>query len=687
MDKPKISLVELFSGVGFQRMGMENCDLYNIESVATCDMDNYAVIAYAAIHCGMTQEMVDTYGYPSREEMAQDLIKLNMGYDFKKQKKYDWYKKAKGKDQFLNKVWLACKLSNNLGDISCVMELPKCNMMTYSFPCFVEGTLVLTQDGYKEIQEVEVGDQVLTHTNNWQSVTKTMTNEADKLIKIHCMPSEDIYCTPNHPFYVRLKKQIYKQETRGMIRAFEDPEWVEAKNLSSSYYIGMAINQKGELPNWDGFEKNTTWGHTEHVNTLSELFPMEEFWYVIGRYIADGWTRPNSGIIICSNDFKIGQIITRLDILGWNYNIAKEKTVNKICIPFQEIGKYCERFGKGAANKHLGNDILNLPKKQLTAFLEGYLDGDGCFSQDKFKITSVSRILIYETVQCIAKAYHSPCSVYFTRRPNTTVIEGRTVNQKDTYSINFKNTRSTSDKAFYENGYIWYPIHDIAEEEYKGLVYNLEVENDNSYQVQNVIAHNCTDLSIAGAQAGMEVGTRSGLVYEVLRLLRASHKPEYLLMENVDALTSKKFKAKWDLIVDELSELGYNTYYKVLNGKECGIPQNRKRVFGLSIRKDIDTETFTFPTPFDNGKRLKDILLPSEEVDEKYYIENDRSKKLIEDLIANGSLKWIDEELCTPNGEPFEEGIAFTPKSKEQIESEQERWEFGNEKTDDTDEQ
>ena len=136
----------------------------------------------------------------------------------------------------------------------------------------------------------------------------------------------------------------------------------------------------------------------------------------------------------------------------------------------------------------------------------------------------------------------------------------------------------------------------------------------------------CTDLSISGNQAGMHKGlTRSGLVYEVTRLLEVAlnkgNPPKYLLMENVDALVSKKFKPTFDALVEWFDEHGYNTYWQILNAKDHGVPQNRKRVFALHIRKDIDNGKFTFPKPYDNGIRLRDIL--DKNVDEKYYLSKE----------------------------------------------------------------
>lgn len=133
----------------------------------------------------------------------------------------------------------------------------------------------------------------------------------------------------------------------------------------------------------------------------------------------------------------------------------------------------------------------------------------------------------------------------------------------------------------------------------------------------------CQSVSVSGKQEGIIKGkTRSGLLYEVQRLLEKADKmlalPKYLMLENVKNLVGKKFKPQFDEWVAWLDELGYNTYWRVLNAKDYGVPQNRERVFAISIRKDIDDGKFEFPQPFDNGVRLKDVL--EDNVDEKYYL-------------------------------------------------------------------
>jgi DNA (cytosine-5)-methyltransferase 1 len=124
--------------------------------------------------------------------------------------------------------------------------------------------------------------------------------------------------------------------------------------------------------------------------------------------------------------------------------------------------------------------------------------------------------------------------------------------------------------------------------------------------------------------------TRSSLLVEYLRVIRAN-KPNFGMYENVKNIVGKQFRdTTFKLFEDELHEYGYNTYWKVLNAKDFGIPQNRERVYLIFIKKDLDNGKFVFPEGFDNGIRLKDVL--EDKVDEKYYISDDKVQKFLENL-------------------------------------------------------
>ena len=148
----------------------------------------------------------------------------------------------------------------------------------------------------------------------------------------------------------------------------------------------------------------------------------------------------------------------------------------------------------------------------------------------------------------------------------------------------------------------------------------------------------CQDFSVAGRLQGIEDSegnrTRSGLLLEVERLLNIAkvhnELPKFLFFENVKNLVGKKFKPFFDKWLDYLDSLGYNNYAKVLNAKDYGVPQNRERIFVISIRKDIDKNGYQFPEPFDNGIRLKHIL--EENVAENYYLREELQQKFLQQI-------------------------------------------------------
>lgn len=159
----------------------------------------------------------------------------------------------------------------------------------------------------------------------------------------------------------------------------------------------------------------------------------------------------------------------------------------------------------------------------------------------------------------------------------------------------------------------------------------------------------CQDISLNGKQKGFtnEDGTltRSGLFFEALKIIEDTQ-PKIAIAENVKALTGKKFKAEFKIVLDSLNEAGYKNYWAVLNAKDYGIPQNRERVFIISIRYDID-HGFHFPAKYELKLRLKNLLEDS--VDEKYYL----SDKMIDVILSSGTKSYyykpeIDLEIARP---------------------------------------
>lgn len=113
---------------------------------------------------------------------------------------------------------------------------------------------------------------------------------------------------------------------------------------------------------------------------------------------------------------------------------------------------------------------------------------------------------------------------------------------------------------------------------------------------------------------------------EWLRFLREKT-PRFAIYENVKNIVGIRFRPTFDLFIKELEDYGYNVYWKVLNAKHYGIPQNRERVYCVIIRKDLDNRTFRFPSPIPLKNALVDLL--EDEVDERYYLSDEKVAAMI----------------------------------------------------------
>lgn len=526
----------------------------------------------------------------------------------------------------------------NYGDISKIdwSQVPDFELFTYSSPCFVAGTLVMTKDGLKKIEDITCDDFVLTHNNKYEQVIELMEkNHKGQLYNIKVMASDSINCTGNHPFYVR---EMYRKGHKA-IRTFKDPVWKQAQDLTKKDYLGVAINTESKFPEWNGVDI-----HGQNINILQHLFENNNFWYLIGRYVGDGCiykriennkVRTHEFIISFNgkNEKDKETLINSIENCGFSYRVSNiEKPAPTIRIDSKELCIFVERYGKYASGKKIDGETINLPIEYLKSFVEGYLASDGSYIEKTklYKINSVSKELIYGVAQCIAKVYKMPYKIYYQKRAEKHIIEGRVVNQAPQWQICWKTENAKQDHAFYENGYIWCPIRSIETFDTDCEVYNLEVENDHSYTANGCIVKNCTDFSNAGLQAGGEEGsgTRSSLLWECRKTILAK-KPKYLMFENVKALVSDKFFYLFNKWCKELESYGYVNYYQVLNAKDYGVPQNRERIFMISILKTEDEPDpyYEFPKPIKLKKIVENIL--EDDVDEKYYMSKENTDKYI----------------------------------------------------------
>lgn len=346
-------------------------------------------------------------------------------------------------------------------------------------PCFPKDTLVMTNEGYKKIQDISIGDLVLTHTNSYKYVAKTMMNTSNEFNTIKGIGFFNITSTSNHPYLIRRRTKIKPRE-------YSNPMWIQAKDVIKSDMVCLPINTINNVPKYKSLPTNN-----------------EDFWWIIGRYIGYGWCeyyehpRNEKRTIICcdkTTNKELNEIISKVKNL-FNYRYVEEDTVYKLFIQNNDIFEFLQRFGKYANKKHLTKDIFDLPINLLNSFLNGYISADGYIDKQGYcNIKTVSYELANGIIQCVAKVYHINCST-FVIPSSTSNIKGRKVNNKEKYIVIFKNKSQPKDKCFFDkkNNCLWCYVKNncIDKSKENKNVYNLSVIDDNTYTVNNMAVHNC----------------------------------------------------------------------------------------------------------------------------------------------------------------------------------------------------
>ena len=525
--------IDWFAGIGGFRRGLE---LAGHECVGFCEYDPYAVASYTAMHL-ITKEQAHYLKSLSLKQRQKEILK----------------------EEYRNGEWYAKDITEVRG-----ADIPEADIWCGGFPCFVKGTSVITSKGIVPIEQIKEGDYVLTHTDSFRKVLCTMEHEANNIYSLKVQGSLETNVTGNHRFYVRYKSKAWNISRREWDVVWSVPEWKEVQDFNGKEFIKFPKNCLSE--NKYNFTENELW--------------------LIGRYVADGYLRDyqrkdkNSrakGIIFCIGNSKKAEFEKHL-----NKKPAEElKGCCKYYYYDEKLFKACSDCGRGAENKIVPFYILNLPGKLLKCFLDGYMSGDGCFTNGYYKISTVSRRLVLSLAQVINKVYNVPYSIYHTPKAGKHIIEGREVSQHDVYELRFDVTAHKQDHGKVIDGDLWMPVKNIAKTDKKETVYNMEVENDNSYTANGLAAHNCQDISVAGKQSGLK-GERSNLFFQFVRCLKEKEegdRPEWVILENVKNLLS--INQGWDFarVLFALGKAGYNCSWQVFNSKDHGVPQNRERVY------------------------------------------------------------------------------------------------------------
>ena len=391
--------------------------------------------------------------------------------------------------------------------------------MIISFPpCFVAGTKVMTFDGEKSIEDVKIGDYVLTHKGRYKRVLDTMQKPTNKTVVVKAENLGTVECTPNHPFYIQNISSKFEQDKGKTcrVRNVTNFEWLPPTSFTANKakgsnhyiektYLTSVVDDCREIPKYDGVTIGINGFEEKHTYALnvSDI----DFWYIIGRWVGDGWFYYKNidnekrlyGAIICCGKTETDELKERLDKAGFHYYLGHEKTTDRFEIYNKELALYLTQFGKGAESKFIPGFVTRLPDVLANSFLNGYMDADGyCNKNGVCSFYTISPNLAYGLKYMINKYYNVACSIRCEKNRN--VIEGRVCNAKHIYSGVFrKDKRKQTHYINYDN-YILAPFISVTEKESPTTVYNLSVEDDESYTANGVVVHNCTHLAVSGAR-------------------------------------------------------------------------------------------------------------------------------------------------------------------------------------------
>lgn len=430
------------------------------------------------------------------------------------------------------------------------------------FPCFVAGTMVLTMQGHIPIEDVREGDLVLTHLGRWRRVTATMVRDDAPVREIKAQGVPGVVCTDEHPFYSRARGRKWDNDRRSYDRVCADPEWMDAKDIGKAHYLA------------------------EVLPPVMDDDRTEAFWWLVGWYLAEGWTidRDHGGrVILCAKEgAEADEVAKRIEAAGFHGTRSTEHTVVKFHICRNEFYDFLQPFGRYSHGKRVPGFVLQLPQEKAKAVLDGYLAGDGHHEQYRkgdgsvHSASTVNKALALGMAALVHRAYGVVASVTYTRKAPTCVIEGRTVNQRGAYTLTMAERNRS---AFIEGDYGWKLVrsnkpHGVA------TVYNLSVEEDESYTADGAVVHNCTSFSLAGKQkAGDDERNKWPDTIRVIRQVQ----PRYAFLENVPGLLSGGH-GYFGTVLGDLASSGYHATWSCLPAAAVRAPHRRDRLWILATR-------------------------------------------------------------------------------------------------------
>lgn len=437
-------------------------------------------------------------------------------------------------------------------------------------PCLLEDEPILTNEGYVPIANIKRGDQVLTHKGNFERVKDLGSKKySGELVKLNLKyRAEPLQLTPEHPVLT----------ARG---------WVEAGDIKSSDSIAFPKQNETYTPTDFEYEITVNQHKTEYRTIETDYKPLRK---LVGLYLAEGWRRSDRPVIKFAvhedEEDESRKIIKTVVDRSVRKESGTEGDCVKLGVRHRGLWEFLKQFGRVSKEKRLPPHIERLDEKFAEPLLKQYVRGDGSEDDSRFRYTLASQ----ELAESVQRLWYNTYGVLPSLRKNDnrkykpSTINDREIQRGVNYASNITKTENYT--LGEDDTHIYLPVYEIDSYKHDGYVYNLEVEEDNSYCTHLAAVHNCQGFSQAGNRDPDD--DRNKLVMNYFDII-GEIEPKFFVMENVRAITYERNRHIIEYIENRIDELEYNYTYGVLNAANFGVPQTRKRLFIIGMKDESPT--------------------------------------------------------------------------------------------------
>lgn len=496
-------------------------------------------------------------------------------------------------------------------------EVPSMDLVLASPACVPSDALVELADGRQaRADEVELGDLVLTDKGRGRPIVNVWKKKfSGRMISFRIWgdSKHDLRMTEDHLVLVRRRPRA--GASLGLESAFVRADQVrvgdyvafpriESEAGTAERFVQSLAPARIEyaVAAQEVHRKNGTHSRRACVSSMPGCKVLldgrdEDLWWLVGHYVGDGELRSDGRDEVTwstgkssANLERVRSILARFGLSSWVRDIDSNA---RVTASSSHLRRICAAFGRYCHEKFVPPELARLEPKFAAAFIDGYLDADGCdrivHGKPVFRATSTSLHLLQGIQRlCWSLGWSAAVAVGDYEREGE--IEGRKVHCRDSWEIVIRKEphKQSRTKFDLEDERLWRSVRSVESTEVKDVdVFDFEVEEDHTFCLPGVVVHNCQGHSQAASAVGKNKRGKAPM-HDALRSTAWAvvscvevHEPPAVLVENVPEFRNWRLYRTWR---QALETLGYAVHEHVFDAADFGVPQNRKRLFISAVK-------------------------------------------------------------------------------------------------------